>query len=198
MNGIILLGVHRVLTKRLLFLTGCPGVGKTTVLLQIVEALKVKGCSVGGMISREVRSCGDRVGFEILDLSSNRRGWLAHVNQKAGPKIGKYKVNMKDLENIGVSAIEQAVRSMDVVAIDEVGPMELFSEKFQAAVEEAVESGKLVIGVVHWKARSKLVDKATAREDAKVFTVTAENRTKLPDVIVARVTDHLNASTNQG
>jgi len=186
------------LTKRLLFLTGCPGVGKTTVLLQIVEALKVKGCSVGGMISREVRSCGDRVGFEILDLSSDRRGWLAHVNQKTGPKIGKYKVNMKDLENIGVSAIEQAVRSMDVVIIDEVGPMELFSEKFQVAIGEAVESGKLVIGVVHWKARSKLVDKVTAREDAKVFTVTVENRTKLPDVIVARVKDHLKASPNQG
>ena len=186
------------MTKRLLFLTGCPGVGKTTVLLQIVEALTVKGCSVGGMISREVRSCGDRVGFEILDLSNDRHGWLAHVNQKAGPKIGKYRVNMKDLENIGVSAIEQAVRSMDVVVIDEVGPMELLSEKFQAAVGEAVESGKLVIGVVHWKARSKLVDEATAREDAKVFTVTVENRTELPDVIVARVADHLKASTNQG
>ena len=184
------------MTKRLLFLTGCPGVGKTTVLLQIVEALKTKGCSVGGMISREVRSCGERVGFEILDLSSDRHGWLAHVNQKTGPKIGKYRVNMEDLESIGVNAVEQAVRSMDVVVIDEVGPMELFSKTFQTAVWATVESDKPVVGVVHWKARNELVDKATVREDAEVFTVTVENRTKLSDVIVERVINCLNVSKN--
>ncbi len=196
MNDIILSEVSRVLTKRLLFLTGCPGVGKTTMLLRIIEALKTKGYSVGGMISREVRSCGERVGFEILDLSSNRHGWLAHVNQKTGPKIGKYRVNLNDLENIGVSAIEQAVTSMSVIVIDEVGPMELFSKIFQAAVWVAVESDKPVIGVVHWKARNELVDKATAREDAEVFTVTIENRTKLSDVIVERVINFLNVSKN--
>lgn len=185
------------MTKRLLFLTGCPGVGKTTVLLQIVEALKVKGCSVGGMISREVRSCGERVGFEILDLSSDRRGWLAHVNQKTGPKIGKYRVNMEDLENIGVSAVEQAVRSMDVVVIDEIGPMELFSERFQVAVWEAIKSDKLVIGIVHWKTRSKLIVDATAREDAEVFTVTVESRTKSHDIIVEHAIDCLNVSRNE-
>lgn len=184
--------------KHLLFLTGCPGVGKTTALLRIAEDLKAKGQSVGGMISREVRICGERVGFEILDLNNGRHGWLAHVNQKIGPRIGKYKVNMKDLEDIGVSAIEQAVRSMDVVVIDEIGPMELVSEKFQAAVWEAVESNKLVVGVVHWKARNKLVDKATTREDAEVFTVTVENRIKLSDVIVERVMGRLRVSNNQG
>jgi len=71
------------LPKRVLLITGSPGVGKTTLLLRIVEALKAKGYSVGGMVSREVRSCGARVGFEIIDLADNtKRGWLAHVNQK--------------------------------------------------------------------------------------------------------------------
>jgi nucleoside-triphosphatase len=188
--------VSRVLTKRLLFLIGCPGIGKTTLLLQIVKALKAKEHGVGGMISREVRSCGDRVGFEILDLSSGRHGWLAHVNQKTGPKIGKYKVNLNDLESIGVNAVERAVRSMSVVVIDEVGPMELFSEKFQAAVWEAVKSDKLVIGIIHWKVKSKLVANATSREDAELFTVTVENRTKLPDIIMEYIINYLNVSKN--
>lgn len=48
---------------RVLLLTGAPGVGKTTVLTKTVDALKANGISVGGMICREVREEGGRVGF---------------------------------------------------------------------------------------------------------------------------------------
>ena len=144
--------------KRVLLLTGSPGVGKTTLLLKIMDILRAKGYRIGGMVSREVRSSGTRIGFEILDLASGKLGWLAHINQKTGPQVGKYRVNLEDLDKIGVEAVLKAVRECDVIAIDEIGPMELFSEKFRLAVEEAAESGKLLVGVVHWKARDKLVD----------------------------------------
>lgn len=167
------------LQKRVLLLTGSPGIGKTTILLKIVDALKAKGCSVGGMVSREIREGGTRVGFEILNLETKERGWLAHVNQKTGPQVGKYRVNLEDLNKVGVGAIISAVKDCDVVAIDEIGPMELFSEKFKQAVKEAVESCKLVIGVIHWKAKDKLIEMVKAREDAEIFTVTYENRDRL-------------------
>ncbi|MEM2953285.1 MAG: NTPase [Candidatus Bathyarchaeia archaeon] len=173
--------------KRVLLLTGNPGIGKTTTLLRIVEALKAKGYRVGGMVSREVRDGGTRVGFEILDLSTNRRGWLAHVNQKTGPQVGKYRVNIEDLNNVGVEAILNAVKNCDVVAIDEIGPMELFSEKFKQAVKDAVESGKLLIGVIHWKAKDKLIDMIKAREDTEIFMVTYENRGKLHQFVLGKV-----------
>ena len=172
------------LKKRVLLLTGSPGVGKTTVLLRVVESLKGKGYSVGGMISREVRSDGVRVGFEVLDLGSGRRGWLAHVNQPSGPQVGKYRVNLEDLNSIGAEAIMEAVDKCDVIAIDEVGPMELFSEKFKEAVKRAVQCGKVVVGVVHWKARDRLIEEVKAREDTEIITVTHENRDKLHETIV--------------
>jgi nucleoside-triphosphatase len=173
--------------------TGSPGVGKTTLLLRVVEALKVRGCTIGGMISREVRLYGTRVGFEILDLAdSDKHGWLAHVNQKTGPQVGKYRVNLEDLNNVGVEAVLKAVRECDVVAIDEIGPMELFSEKFKRAVLEAVESGKLVIAVVHWKARDKLIEDVKKREDVEIFTVTLENRGELHKTVVQKAQEFLN------
>lgn len=177
--------------KRLLLLTGSPGVGKTTVLLRVVECLKAKGYSVGGMLSREVRSDRTRVGFEILDLGSGSRGWLAHVNQKSGPSVGKYRVNLEDLDNIGANAIVNAAENFDVVVIDEIGPMELFSEKFKEAVRRAVEGGKLVVGVVHWKARDRLIDEVKNREDTEVFVVTYENRNKLHKTITEKAAEHL-------
>ena len=177
--------------KRLLLLTGSPGVGKTTVLLRVVECLKAKGYSVGGMLSREVRSDKTRVGFEILDLSSDRRGWLAHVNRKVGPSVGKYRVNLEDLDNIGANAIVNAAENFDVVVIDEIGPMELFSEKFKEAVRRAVEGGKLVVGVVHWKARDRLIEEVKKREDTEVFVVAYENRNKLHETIVEKAVNFL-------
>ena len=175
--------------KRLLFLTGSPGTGKTSVFLKTIEALKSRGYSVGGMVSREVRTCGSRVGFEILDISSGRKGWLAHVNQKYGPRVGRYHVNLKDLDSVGVEAIRNAVENMDIVAVDEVGPMELYSERFREIVKKAVKSGKLVIGTVHWNVKDKLIEEIKAREDAEIFRVTYENRGNLHEIIVERAAE---------
>jgi nucleoside-triphosphatase len=179
------------LKKRLVFITGSPGTGKTSVLLKTIEVLKARGYSVGGMISREVRTCGARVGFEILDLSSGKRGWLAHVNQKRGPRIGKYRVNMEDLDNIGAEAVATAVENADVVAIDEIGPMELHSERFKEAVKKAVQSRKLVIGTVHWKARDSLIQEISGREDAEIYEVTYENRGNLHEILVEKAAESL-------
>jgi nucleoside-triphosphatase len=162
-----------------MLLTGNPGVGKTTVLMKTVDALKAEGYTVGGMVSREVREGGTRVGFEIYDLNSGRRGWLAHVNQKSGPQVGKYHVNIQDLNSVGAEAILAAVENCNVIAIDEIGPMELFSEKFKEATRKALESCKLVVAVVHWKAHDSLLIEARKREDAELIRITYENREKL-------------------
>ncbi len=161
------------------------------MLTKTVEALKANGVSVGGMISREVRESGARVGFEILDLTSSRHGWLAHVNQKSGPQVGKYRVNLQDLDQIGVKAIEQALEKCDVVAIDEIGPMELFSQKFKQAVEQALEGKKPILAVVHWKAKDPLITGAKQREDSETFTVTLANRDSLPDQLKRKISEPL-------
>jgi nucleoside-triphosphatase len=191
---LVITGVY-ALPKRVLLLTGNPGVGKTTVLMKTVNALKEKGICVGGMISREVREGGTRVGFEILDLTGSRRGWLAHVNQKNGPQVGKYRVNIEDLNGIGAQAVTDAVENCDVVAIDEIGPMEMFSEKFKEAVRKALKSSKLVLAVVHWKAQDTLINEARKREDAETTSVTLENRESLHKQITGNALKILKLNT---
>jgi nucleoside-triphosphatase len=174
------------LLKRVLLLTGNPGVGKTTVLMKTVNALKEAGYCVGGMISREMREGGTRVGFEILDLNSSKRGWLAHVNQKRGPQVGKYRVNVEDLNAIGAQAILDAIGNCDVVAIDEIGPMELFSEKFKEAARKALDSRILVVAIVHWKAHDTLISDVKKRGDMEIITVTIENRENLHEQLAEK------------
>jgi nucleoside-triphosphatase len=78
------------------------------------------------------------------------------------------------------------VENCDVIAIDEIGPMELFSEKFKEAVRKTLESRRLVIAIVHWKAQDVLISEARKREDAEIITVTYENREKLHEAIVEK------------
>jgi nucleoside-triphosphatase len=178
-----------VLRKRVLLLTGSPGVGKTTVMMKTVNALKEKGYSVGGMISHEARENGTRVGFEIMDLSSSEHGWLARTNQTSGPQVGRYRVNIEDLNNIGAKAIIDASEKCDVIAIDEIGPMELLSNKFKETARKALESRRLVIAVVHWKAKDPLIIEAKTREDAETIVVTLENRGKLHEKIAEKAVE---------
>lgn len=187
----------KTLSKRVLLLTGNPGVGKTTVLTRTVEALKRKGFCVGGMISKEVRDGSSRVGFEIIDLTDSKKGWLAHISQKNGPRVGKYRVNLENLNAVGANAIAAAVEKCDVVAIDEIGPMELFSAEFKGAAIKALESKKLVIAVVHWKAHDKVIDLAKNREDAELFTLTFGNREQMPVQVVSRALEFLSAGENE-
>jgi len=177
--------------KRLIFVTGSPGVGKTSVLLRSVNGLKDKGYEIGGMISHEVREGGVRVGFEILDFSTGQRGWLAHINQPTGPKISKYRVNLTDLDAIGVGSILDAIRNADIIIVDEIGPMELFSSAFREAVVQAVESNKPVLGTIHFELRDSFVNSIKKNEAAEIIEVTYENRETLHNLIIEKVVQSL-------
>jgi nucleoside-triphosphatase len=173
--------------KRVFLLTGSPGVGKTTVLTKCVKNLSEKGISVGGMVSSEIREGKARVGFEIRDLTNSQHGILAHVNQKRGPKVGKYRVNLDDLCNIGVQTIRKALIKCDLIAIDEIGPMELFSEEFKEAVGEVLKSRKPVLAVVHNRANDEIISKFKSRADAETIVVTVENRKELAQEIDEKI-----------
>jgi nucleoside-triphosphatase len=177
--------------KRLLFLTGRPGVGKTTVLLNAAEELKAKGYCVGGMISKEVRREGKRIGFEIVDFRIGARGWLARIEQCTGPQVGKYRVNLSDLDSIGANAVFDASKSADVVIIDEVGPMELFSQAFREAVNEALGSRKLVLAVIHQSARDPIIESIKKRDDVFLATVGFANRKDLHNVLIQNALQYL-------
>lgn len=77
------------------------------------------------------------------------------------------------------------MKRSDVVVLDEIGPMELYSEKFRQAVIMAAESSKLVLAVVHENSRVNLVADMKAREDAELYLVTIMNREKLHLQVVA-------------
>ena len=169
-----------------MFLTGVPGVGKSTVVKKVAEKIQRGGFKVGGMTSGDLRSGGGRVGFEIRNLLTEEAGVLAHINQLSGPRVGRYRVKNEDLDKIGAEAIVSATKSADLIIIDEVGPMELTSPRFKDAVQAALASAKSLLGTVHRNAQDPLARTIRSSPNIEIIEVTLLNRDSLPDVLVER------------
>ena len=129
--------------------SGLPGSGKSTLILRLIDFLKEKNIKVGGIISPEVRKENVRIGFKVVDLLTLKEKLFASVNYKTNYKVGKYCVDVKLFEEIAIPALEIAERECKVIAIDEIGKMELFSKKFEEKVKEILGSNKIVIAAVH-------------------------------------------------
>jgi len=163
-------------------ITGAPGCGKTTLIRRVVGELKGK-LSIGGIYTEEIREGGQRKGFALIDIATGRRGILAHVEFSSGPRMGRYRVNLKDIEEIAVPAIEDALRCQDLVVIDEVAPMELKSSRFAEAVEKLLESSKPMLLAVHRRTDHPLLRRI--REEFQLYEVTSANRERLAEKIAA-------------
>ncbi len=116
--------------------TGPPGVGKTTLIRRVADYARGLGLEVFGFVTVEVREGGSRVGFKIIDVNTGREAWLAHVSLfRGGPTVGKYYVNVRAMDEVGVPAIRSA-KPGSLLIVDEIGKMELLSNDFLRALEE--------------------------------------------------------------
>ncbi len=130
--------------KQVYLLTGRPGTGKTSLIKQAVAGMKGKA---GGFYTEEIRSQGVRQGFRLVTLDGEEV-ILAHVNIHSPYRVGKYGVDIDGLERVGVPALHKAAQHCDLVVIDEIGKMELFSANFREAVSQIIDSGKRILGTV--------------------------------------------------
>jgi len=162
-----------------IFITGKPGCGKTTLIMKILRELKL---DAGGFYTQEIREEKIRKGFKIITLDG-KEGILAHVNLKSPYKVSKYKVNLKDLEQIGVKSILEAVKENKLIVIDEVGRMELCSEKFKKAVKTTLGSKNKVLGTMKMTP-DRFTNEIRKRKDTKIFYLTKESRVKIKEKII--------------
>ena len=160
--------------RKKVLLTGRPGCGKTTLIKRIVNKLALPA---GGFYTEEIRERGQRVGFKIVTLDGKEAGF-ARVDFKTPERLGKYGLNLSALETIAVAALRAAVRSRQLVVIDEIGPMEIRSAIFREAVNEALDSVAPILGTV--TARSfPFTDAIKKRPDVTMIEVRPNNREQL-------------------
>ena len=130
--------------KQVYLLTGRPGTGKTRLIKETIAGM---GSKAGGFYTEEIRSSGVRQGFKLVTLDG-QSAILAHVKIHSPYRVSKYGVDIDSLDRVGVSALRKAAQECDLVVVDEIGKMELFSANFKEAVLEIIGSGKRVLGSI--------------------------------------------------
>lgn len=166
--------------RRNVVLTGRPGIGKTTLIRKIAHALNQD--SVDGFWSAEIRENNRRVGFSINTLSGER-GVLAHIGLRTGPRVGKYRVNIVDLESIAIPALVRARKQGQIIVIDEIASMELYSSQFAPEVRKCLDTGKVLATLQQRKGGFQ--DEVRARDDVHLIEITHANRNSLPKEVLS-------------
>jgi nucleoside-triphosphatase len=169
-------------------LTGSPGSGKTTI---IKKALARTRSEAAGFYTEELRTGGIRQGFSLTTLDGTTTT-LAHRTISSPHRVGKYGVDITNLDTVGVTALLEAIDRSDIIVIDEIGKMELFSPHFREAVLKAIDSGKRVLGTIMLN-RHPFADRVKEHPDVIIRHISRENREQVLD----EISDWLKSSTNE-
>jgi len=164
------------------YITGEPGVGKTTLLLKIVNELLNRGIQVSGFYCPEVREKGKRIGFKIKSFDGKIEDWLANIYGESKIKIGKYNVILSEET---IKKLEEEIFKANILAIDEIGPMELSIPRLKELIDRILQGNYNLIAVVHRKIKLT---------NGKIYVVTQNNRDILPNEILKYILDNLQSS----
>lgn len=159
-----------------LLLTGEARSGKTTLLEGFIEAVP----DIQGFITREVREDGKRVGFELVS-SLRQTATLASVNSDSEMRVSRYGVEVDQLDHFLNDLLP--VEADKLLYVDEIGQMELFSDKFTELITAYLEADNLYVGTITSVFSNDFTETVLARNDVVLLNIGLDNRDQVRDVL---------------
>jgi nucleoside-triphosphatase len=165
-----------------ILVTGKPGVGKTTLVQKIIKGMG--SVNMAGFYTAEIRSKGSRAGFELVGLNGERRR-LAHVDIRSDQGVGRYGVDTAGFETF-LETLDLRNPDVKLIVIDEIGKMELFSNRFRILVRDVLNSDKQLLASITMGGGG-FIAQIKQRPDVRIFEVTRDNRDQLLEAMVERL-----------
>ncbi len=108
-------------------ITGSRGVGKTTLLLKLIEELKNKGTPSSGIMTPAVyNDNGDKVGFYALNVANDKQWELGRSDKLlSGPSYGPFSFSETGFIKANEILKHALTKGSEDVFFDEIGPLEL-------------------------------------------------------------------------
>ncbi|MBV9282290.1 MAG: AAA family ATPase [Chloroflexi bacterium] len=167
--------------KTAYLVTGEPGVGKTTLIRQVVSTMRLRA---SGFYTEDLRSRGVREGFRIVTLDGET-ALLAATGHPGPVQVSKYGVDVHELERVGVAALQRALERGHILVADEIGKMQLYSHAFRQTILTAVRSGHPVLGTI-MAGRNPYADRIKAHRNVEIVTLDEANRGDVLALLRAR------------
>ncbi len=173
--------------KPAILITGQSGSGKTTAIRKIISLL---GGKCAGFYTQEIRSQGVRVGFEIVTTDGETKALAQNLPVRDSQNVvsfGKYWVNLDALDNIAVPSLIKAMNERKIIVVDEIGPMEIFSEAFCNTLIKILNNNDLSIVGTIVQRPYVFADTVKTHRRVEIITITPDNRDNIPSQIYARL-----------
>lgn len=152
--------------------TGEPHVGKSTLLERLVSGLPNKS----GFITKEVLKDGSRTGFELVSAIGDRA--LLVSTELASPfRVSRYGVDVEGFDRF-LAGLRQP-KPEDLVYVDEIGQMELYSEKFRQLVKHYLELPNTFVATLSSVYSNDFTETLRSRSDVQIIDLTLDNREEI-------------------
>lgn len=166
-----------------LLLTAKPGTGKSTAIKKVVQKLQESEHDIvlSGFYTEEVlNDNGERIGFDLVnvnDVDGSKRAPLSRIGFISQAMVENFGVDLVSLADF----LPLVDSNADVIVIDEIGNMQLYSDDFKDLVESTVSGEATMLGSVH-VFRHPFTDALKERADVnlEIKEITLDNRHALP------------------
>jgi nucleoside-triphosphatase len=166
--------------RKNILLTGRPGVGKTTLIKKLSDALGP--FHPAGFYTDEIREGSVRKGFELVSLDG-RKQILSHVDVKGLFRVGKYGVDIVGFEAF-LKVIDFLSPAVGLIIVDEIGKMECLSDKFRTLLRKILNSDKSLIATIALRGGG-IIAEIKGQRETTLWEVTSQNRDSILSEVLA-------------
>ena len=171
--------------KPKILITGPPRCGKSTLISKLIVYYHQKNYKIFGFLTPEVRQKAIRIGFDIEDIYSREKARLARVgNYKTRFKLGKYHIFIEEFNQI-ISKLESIEgKNVDIICLDEIGKMELFSKNFQELIKKLFLSNMPILATIGQTLSHPIKDYLLKIPKIVLFNLTRQNQQEIFQKII--------------
>lgn len=160
-------------------LTGPVHSGKTSFLRKLVDELKVKKLKIDGFLSDVVLENKEILGYDLYDLKNEQYiPYIRRDGEEGWERIGSYFFIPEALAH--AKALIFQSRGVDILVVDEIGPLELRGEGLWPALRQVFSSPPKGLILVVRKSILKDFLRLLRGREIRVFDV--EEKDALPQM----------------
>lgn len=165
----------------IIIITGTRGIGKTTLLLKLIEELKKNGTPLSGIMTPAIYDKDkNKVGFYALNVANGEQWELGRSDKLLeGPSYGPFSFSERGFNR--ANEILEKVLTNDPVDLflDEIGPLELEKGYGFSPILSLINSfdiNRNLYLVIRPELIDEFVSRFIQRKEYRIIEITLENR----------------------